>query len=126
MKLIAFELRSKISNFSIHHNLPCVDWQVSIVERPVKLLLSHRLIGRVVVWRKVFVRKGLCCCDALLGVEDQHSLEEVDCYEKRQLCPSEGGLRRIPKGSALLNLSFKGCLSRLGNDCTNRNVYGHR
>jgi len=68
----------EIEDFGVHHNLPCVNRQISVVEAPIELLLGHRLVGRVMVWRKVLVLECLGCRDALLGIEDEHALEEVD------------------------------------------------
>lgn len=61
-----------------HHDLPCIDRQISIVEAPVKLLVGNGLIGGVVVGAEVLVGEGVSCGDTLLGVENEHPLEEVD------------------------------------------------
>jgi hypothetical protein len=68
----------RIETGGSHHDLPCVDRKIGIVERPVELLLCLGLVGRVVVWGKVWVGKGLLGLDSLPGVEDQHVLEQID------------------------------------------------
>jgi len=62
----------------LHHDLPGVDGQVGIVEAPVELLLGHRLVRRVVIRSKVIMRQRLGGGYPLLGVEDEHALEEID------------------------------------------------
>jgi hypothetical protein len=64
--------------FSIHHDLPGIHRKVGVIERPIKLLLGLRLVGRVVVGREVFVRKCFPSADSLLGIENEHSLQEID------------------------------------------------
>lgn len=66
----------------IHHNLPCVDRQVGVVETPIKLLLGNRLISGVMVRAKVVMGERLGCRNALLGVEDEHPLKKVDSCSK--------------------------------------------
>lgn len=70
--------RFPVPGLLVHHNLPCVHRQVRVVERPVELLLRHRLVGRVVIRREVFVRESVACSHSCSRVEDEHSLEEVD------------------------------------------------
>ena len=55
-----------------------VDWQIGIVEAPIELFGSDRLIGRVVVRSEVIMGQGLGGSDTLLGVEHQHLLQQVD------------------------------------------------
>lgn len=61
-----------------HHDLPRVDRQIGVVEAPVKLLLRHGLVGRVVVRRQVLVGQRLLRRYPLLGVEDEHPFQQVD------------------------------------------------
>lgn len=61
-----------------HHDLPCVDREIGVVETPIELLLGNRLVGGVVVGRKVLVGQGLGGSYPLLGVKDKHALEKVD------------------------------------------------
>lgn len=63
---------------NLHHDLPCIDGQVSIVETPIELLLSYRLICRVMVGREIVVSKSLSGGYALLGVKDKHTLEKIN------------------------------------------------
>lgn len=62
---------------NIHHNLPCVHWQIRIVERPVEFLLRFRFVGWIVVGREVFVRKPITGANSLLRVKDQHALQKI-------------------------------------------------
>jgi len=66
--------RATIAVCLLHHDLPCVDGQVCIVEGPIELLLRDRLIGWVVVRGQVWVCKRLLRSYTLLGVKDQHVL----------------------------------------------------
>jgi hypothetical protein len=59
-------------------NLPCIDWEVGIIERPIELLFSDGLISGVVVWSEIFVSQCFVSPDPLLRVEHKHLLEEVD------------------------------------------------
>lgn len=61
-----------------HHNLPCVDGEVSVVETPIELLLGSGLVGGVMVRGQVLVGEGLGGCYPLLGVEDEHAFKEVN------------------------------------------------
>lgn len=61
-----------VLSFNLHHDFPCVYGQIGIVERPIKLLLCNRLVGRVVVRGQVRVGEGLLRSDALLRIEDEH------------------------------------------------------
>lgn len=76
--LLAFESVSVRARGDIHHDLPSVHWQIGVVEAPVELLLSHGLIGGVMVRGEVVVRERLGGRYSLLGVEDEHPLQEVD------------------------------------------------
>lgn len=64
----------------LHHDLPGVHWEVSVVERPIKLFLCTRLIGRVMVRCKVWVSKCFCRLDTFPWVKDQHVFEQIDGY----------------------------------------------
>lgn len=70
--------RSTRLTFRVHHHLPAVDRQVGVVEAPVELFLSRRLIRRVVVRLKEGVGERLGRRDARPGVEDKHLLEQID------------------------------------------------
>lgn len=112
----------------IHHDFPCVHREIRVIKGPVKLLLCHRLIGGIVIWCQIFVCKTFCSLDSLLGIENEHSLEKIDGLEQKLVSKTflkKGELQRgsLPHGSAFLNLSFKGCLSRFGKDWTNLSVY---
>lgn len=73
---------------NIHHNLPCIDWQICIIERPIELLVCYGLIGGVVVWREIWMCKCLTGIYALLRVEDEHLLEHIHriCVCVLELC----------------------------------------
>lgn len=80
LRLIIY-LPAKDSNHSyLHHNLPCVNRQVSVVETPVELLLGDGLIRGIVVRCKVLVAQGLGGCYPRLGVKDQHALQQIHRY----------------------------------------------
>lgn len=64
----------------IHHNLPGIDGQVGVIERPVELLLRNWLVGGIVVWGKIWVSKSLASCYSRLGVENEHLLEHINGY----------------------------------------------
>lgn len=64
----------------LHHNFPCVNGQVRIVETPIELFFRDRLICGVVVRCKVLVAQGLSGCYPRLGVKDQHALQQVHRY----------------------------------------------
>lgn len=70
--------RYSVSVINLHHDLPCINGQIGIVETPVELLIGHRLIGGVVVGREVVISQGVGRGDTLLGVKNQHSLEKFD------------------------------------------------
>lgn len=63
-----------------HHDLPCINGQVSIVEAPVKLLIRHGLVRGVVVGSQVVVGEGFGGRYPLLRIKDKHALEEIDGY----------------------------------------------
>jgi len=62
----------------LHHDLPRVDRQVRIIERPVEFLLRLWLISRIVVWREIRVSESFASLDTFPWVEDKHSLKELD------------------------------------------------
>ena len=72
------ERGERTQDLAVHHDLPRIYWQVCVVETPIELLLRDRLVRRVVVERHVGVRERLGRVDALLRVEDEHLLEQVD------------------------------------------------
>lgn len=67
-------------NLAVHHDLPSVDGQVSVVETPVEDLSRCGLVGWVVVRREVLVRQALGSGDARSRVEHEHLLEQVQSY----------------------------------------------
>jgi hypothetical protein len=69
--------RPRILEYS-HHDLPGVNGQIGVVERPVELLLSNGLISRVVVRRKVGVGERGTGLYAGTRVEDEHLLKELN------------------------------------------------
>lgn len=82
-----------------HHDLPCVDGQIGVVEAPVELLLGDGLIGGVVVRSQVLVGQSLGGCYPLLGIEHEHALQEVNgrgvgvlelVLERLPLAPGKG------------------------------------
>ena len=77
--LLVGVLGLEVKELLIHHNLPCVHWEVGVVERPVELLPGYWLVCWVVVWREVLVREGVGRLDTLAWVENEHALEKVDC-----------------------------------------------
>ena len=94
----------------VHHDLPGIHGQISVVERPVELLLGLRFISRVVVGGKVFVCKRVGGRDSFLGIEDEHFLEEVHgCERQRPNRPHPVTIKQgLPSGSAFLNLFARG------------------
>jgi hypothetical protein len=74
--------KGRAKDFRVHHHLPGVDWQVSIVEAPVKLLLRFRLIRRVVIWRDVFVCESFVSSYPFPGIKDKHLVQKVKRYNK--------------------------------------------
>ena len=64
--------KRRTKNFRVHHHLPGVDWQVSIVEAPVELLLCLWLVRRVMIRRDVFVRESFGGCYPFPRIEDEH------------------------------------------------------
>lgn len=110
---------------NIHHNFPRIHWQVCVVERPVELLLSLGLVGRVVVRVQIWICQRLASLDAFPRIEDKHTFEQFDCCAcQPAFFDSENPSLSSPCGSAFLNLFLSGCRSRLGSDCTKRRVYG--
>lgn len=73
----------------LHHDFPCVHRQVSVIERPVELFPSNRLVGGVVIRCQVLMFQRFSCTNAFLRVEHQHTLEEV--HGCRKLARIEGG-----------------------------------
>ena len=71
-----------VSGNDIHHDLPGIYRQVCVVEGPIELLFCNRLIGGVVVWRKIRIGKGVASLDAFPGVEYQHALEKFNGCER--------------------------------------------
>lgn len=63
---------------NLHHDLPCINRQIGVVETPVEFFLSHRLVCRVMVGRKVVVSESLSGSYSLLGVKDKHAFEKVN------------------------------------------------
>lgn len=61
-----------------HHDLPRVYREVGVVETPVELLLGNGLVAGVVVRGEVLVSQSLGRRYSLLGVEDEHLLQEID------------------------------------------------
>jgi hypothetical protein len=70
----------------IHHDLPGIDWQVGIIERPIELLLSLGFIGGIVVGGEVRVGQSVGSSDTCTGVEDEHALEQLDGCVNVSLC----------------------------------------
>ena len=69
--------------------------------------------------------KGVTRSDPQSRVEDEHVLEEIDCWEWSVRSVMRGGTVS-PSGSAFLNLLVKGCRSRLGRDWTKRKVCSYQ
>ena len=72
-----------------HHYFPRVNWEIGVVEAPVKLLLGDRLVCRVMVRSEVLVRQGVRGRYPLLGVEYKHALKKVDSCPGISLGPSQ-------------------------------------
>lgn len=66
----------------IHHDLPRINRQISVVETPVELLLGLWLVGGVVVGCEVRVGEGLAGLYARSWVEDEHAFEKFDGWER--------------------------------------------
>lgn len=64
----------------IHHDFPRIHRQVRVVERPIELFLSRRLVCGVVVWGEVLMREGVGGLDTFPGVENEHLFEEINGY----------------------------------------------
>ena len=69
-------------NLAVHHDLPRVNREVRVVERPIELLRCLRLVRRVVVGRDVLVPERVCRSDPLARVEHEHLLQQVDRYAR--------------------------------------------
>lgn len=70
----------EVEDLGVHHDLPCVNRQVGVVERPVECLLSLGLVSRVVVRSEVWMRKSLSGADTRSRVEDEHLFEQIQCH----------------------------------------------
>lgn len=68
-----------------HHDLPCIHGQVSIVKTPVELLFGDRFIRWIMVRREVVVTQCVGCCYPLLGIKDQHALQQINRYLMSEL-----------------------------------------
>jgi hypothetical protein len=68
---------ARTKNFRIHHHLPGIDRKISVVETPIKLLCSNRLIGWVVVGRNVLVGETFSRIDSLARVKPEHLFEQI-------------------------------------------------
>lgn len=64
--------------FTVHHDLPGVDWEIGIVEAPIELLSGDGFVGWVVVGSNVFVLETFSGVYSLSRIEDQHLLEECE------------------------------------------------
>jgi len=69
--------KGRTEDFRVHHHLPGVDWQVSVVEAPVELLFRFRLVRRVVIWRDVFMCESFGGSYPFPGIEDEHLVQKV-------------------------------------------------
>jgi hypothetical protein len=80
----------EIKDLTVHHHLtltleykggvylPCVYGEIGVVEGPIEFFACFGFIGWVVVGCEVFVFEGLFCIDSCAGVEDEHTLQQVD------------------------------------------------
>lgn len=75
--------KGRTEDFRVHHHFPGVDWQVSVVEAPVELLLRFRLVLSVVIWCDVFVCESFGSSYPLPGIEDEHLVQKVKRYNKK-------------------------------------------
>lgn len=64
-------------NLAVHHDLPCVYREVCIVEAPIKLFRSDRLISWIMIWRDILVRKRCGSIYTFSWIEDQHLLQKI-------------------------------------------------
>lgn len=64
-------------NLAVHHDLPCVYWEVGVVETPIELFRGNRLIGWIVIWRDILVRKRRGSIYTFSGIKDQHLLQKI-------------------------------------------------
>jgi hypothetical protein len=103
---------TSISKYS-HHDLPGVNGQIGVVERPVELLLGNGLISRVVVRRKVGVSERGTSLYAGTRVEDQHLLQELNCL---RVCVLELVLERLALALGQRLDESKGVLAADGAD----------
>lgn len=87
----------EVEDLAVHHDLPRIDWQFRVVERPVELLVRDWLVRGVVIRCNVLVRERLGGIDTFTWVEDEHLLEEVECYKSSsvsKLAMAKMGQRR--------------------------------
>lgn len=84
----------EVEDLRVHHDLPCVNGQVSIVERPVERLFRLGLVGRVVVRSEVWMCERFSGADTCAGVENEHLFEQIQCHRV-------GVLELLREGDAL-------------------------
>lgn len=110
----------EVENFRIHHDLPGVDRQIGIIERPIECFRCDRLVRWIVVRRKVLVRQRCRCIDTSPRVENEHLLQQIEgcCkYSQREhFVTLRGSAWDSPRGSAPRNFCANGIRSRFGRD----------
>jgi len=102
-----------VEDFGVHHDLPGVNGQIGVVERPVELLLGNGLISRVVVRREVRVGERGTGLYAGTRVEDQHLLKKLNSL---RVCVLELVLERLALALGQRLDESKGVLAADGAD----------
>jgi hypothetical protein len=97
----------------LHHDLPGIDGEVGIVERPIELFLGNRLVCGIVIWSEIWMSKSFGGCDALLWCKHQHAFQHINGCNVSFAVMREN---YEPVLSMVLNRWLSGCLSRLGRD----------
>lgn len=92
----------RTKNLAVHHDLPCVHREISIIETPVELLSGDGLVRGVVVWGNILMCQGLRGVYPFSGIENKHFFEQVQCCI---LCENrmkiDKAIRYEPSGSSV-------------------------
>lgn len=71
----------EVEDLAVHHDLPGIDRQLRVVERPIELLAGDGLVRGVMIRCDVLVRERLGGIDTFTWVEDEHLLEQIERYK---------------------------------------------
>lgn len=64
-------------DFTVHHDLPCINREICIVETPIELFTRDGLVRWVVVRRYILMCQGIRCTYPFSGIKDKHFLQEI-------------------------------------------------